>query len=95
MGEDLTATASKVLAGRQEPSRLDEATDFLRDVLADGPLPASKIKTLAVDADIKEMTLNRAKKKLGIETKREGFGAGASWTLPSVVSLHSVSPPDS
>ena len=36
MGEDLTATASKVLAGRQEPSRLDEATDFLRDVLADG-----------------------------------------------------------
>ena len=39
------------------------------------------------------MTLNRAKKKLGIETKREGFGAGASWTLPSVVSLHSVHPP--
>ena len=34
LGEDPTATPSKVLAGRQDPSRLDDATDFLRDVLA-------------------------------------------------------------
>ena len=89
LGEELAATASKVLAGRQEPSRLDEATDFLREVLADGPLPASKIKTLAVDEGVTERTLKRARKKLGIASKREGFGAGSSWTLPSIVLPHS------
>ena len=78
-----------MLAGRQEPSRLDEATDFLREVLADGPLPASEVKALATDEDITERTLKRARKKLGIASKREGFSAGASWTLPSIVILHS------
>ena len=89
LGEELTATASKVLAGRQEPSRLDKATDFLREVLADGPLPASEVKALATDRDITEVTLKRARKKLGIASKREGFGDGSSWTLPSIVIPHS------
>ena len=76
-GEDPTATAAKVLAGRPESSRLDAATDFLRDILADAPLPSSEVEALAVDEDITERTLKRAKKKLGIESKRKGFGTGS------------------
>ena len=72
------ATAAKVLGGRQESSRLDAATDFLRDILADGPLPSSEVKALAADVDITERTLERAKKKLGIESERKGFGAGSA-----------------
>ena len=78
LGEDLVATAAKVLGGRQESSRLDAATDFLRDILADGPLPSSEVKALAADVDITERTLERAKKKLGIESERKGFGAGSA-----------------
>ena len=93
-GEDPTATAAKVLAGRQEPSRLAEAIDFLRDVLADGPLPTSQVKALAADEDITERTLKRAKKKLGIESKRKGFGPGSSvhWSLPKDAGIPHTGP---
>ncbi len=64
---------------------MDAATDFLRDILADAPLPSSEVEALAVDEDITERTLKRAKKKLGIESKRKGFGTGSSvlWSLPT------------
>ena len=77
LGEDATATATRVLGGRQEPSSLDAATGFLREVLTDGPLPSSEVKALAADEDITERTLKRAKKKLGIESQKKGFGAGS------------------
>ena len=85
LGDDLGATAAKVLAGRQEPSRVDAATGFLRAVLAEGPLPSVEVKALAVDEDITEQTLKRAKKELGIESKKKGFGPGSAvhWSLPT------------
>ena len=85
LGEDATATAARVLGGRQESSSLDVATDFLREVLTDGPLPSSEVKALATDEDITERTLKRAKKKLGIESQKKGFDAGSAvlWSLPT------------
>ena len=77
------ATAAKVLGGRQEPKKLDAATDFLREVLAEGPLPRAEVEALAEDEDITLSTLKRAANKLGIESKREGFGTWSSWTLPN------------
>ena len=82
MGEDQTATAARVLGGRQEPSREDIATDFLRENLAEGPLPRAEVEALAGEEEITLTTLKRAAKKLGIVSKREGFGTGSSWTLP-------------
>ena len=82
MGEDQTATAARVLGGRQEPSREDVATDFLRENLAEGPLLYSEIKALADEEEIKLATLKRAAKRLGIKAERKGFAAGSSWTLP-------------
>ena len=85
LGDDPTATAARVLGGHQEPSSLDAATGFLREVLTDGPLPSSEVKALAADEDITERTLKRAKKKLGIESKKKGFGPGSAvlWSLPT------------
>ena len=83
MGEDSVATAAKVLGGRQEPKKLDVATDFLREVLADGPLPRAEVEALADDEDITLATLKRAANTLGIGSKREEFGTWSSWSLPS------------
>ena len=90
--EDVGATAAKVLAGRQEPSRVDAATDFLRKVLAEGPLPRVKVQELAADEEITLATLKRAAKKLEIESSQKGFGGRSSWTLPSTTLFHSAHP---
>ena len=76
------ATAARVLGGRQEPQKLDIATEFLRAILADGPLPRADVEALADDEDITLSTLKRAARALGIGSQREGFGTGSSWTLP-------------
>ena len=77
MREELTATASKMLAGRQEPSRLDKATDFLREVLSNGPMPTSEVTDLAAEEGITLATLKRARTKLGVESKKRGYGTGS------------------
>ena len=81
LGDDPTATAARVPGGHQELSREDAATDFLREILADGPLLYSEIKALAAEEDITLATLKRASKKLGIVSKK-GFGGVSSWSLP-------------
>ena len=82
MGEDLAATATKVLAGRQEPTKMEVATDFLREVLANGPLPRDEVRALAAEEEITPATLQRAAKKLGIESDRKEFGTWSPWSLP-------------
>ena len=82
LGEDPTATAAKVLGGRQAPKKLEIATDFLREVLAEGPRPRAEVEALADDEDITLTTLKRAANKLGIGSEREGFGTWSSWSLP-------------
>jgi len=51
-------------------SAIDEAVDFLKQVLADGGLPASEVKTEAKDAGISFSTLQRAKAQLGVKSKK-------------------------
>ena len=62
-----------------ERSAGDEAAAFLADLLAAGPAPAKKVKAAARDAGIADRTLDRAKKRTGVEAKREGFGADGVW----------------
>ena len=82
LGEDPTATAAKVLGGRQEPTKVEIATNFLREILAEGARPRAEVEALADDEDITLPTLKRAAKNLGIKAERKGFAAGSSWTLP-------------
>lgn len=74
-------TASQLLehVDPEERSAGDEAVDFLRELLADGPVPAKKVKAAARDAGIADRTLDRAKKRTGVEAKRHGFGAEGVW----------------
>jgi hypothetical protein len=83
-------TAARILApepGGNRHTALEEAKDFLREVLADGPVPAKQVFREAKESGISEMTLRRAKAELGIRVKRVGTagkrGGGVwAWELP-------------
>lgn len=70
----------------EERTERDEAEDWLRDVLGDGPMPAREVTAEAREAGISERTLRRARTALGIEPRREG-GIGSKgrwvWELPA------------
>ncbi len=69
-------------------SALDGAKDFLRQVLADGPVPATEVRRLAEEAGITPRTLERAKQQLAIKVARRGIpgrrgGGEWAWRLDS------------
>jgi hypothetical protein len=70
----------------EERTELDEAADFLRAELAGAEQAAKK---LLRDAPCSERTLRKAKRMLGIEAKRSGFGSSGVWTW----SLPKAAPP--
>lgn len=57
-------------AGNEERSAQDEAQDFLRDLLAGGPVEARTVIKEAKAAGIADITLRRAKAALGVTVKR-------------------------
>lgn len=67
---------------------LGEALEWLRDEMTNGPQPSKEIIKRAEDDGIPERTLRRAKKALGIQSKRLGHdSAGAwAWVLPTLPS---------
>jgi len=81
-----TLKAQDLLGAAQDSSAYSEAEEFLRLVLADGPVPAKEVKAQARDVGIKERTLAEIKARIGVESKRNGFGGDGvwSWKLPNV-----------
>jgi 5S rRNA maturation endonuclease (ribonuclease M5) len=83
-------TAARILAVEDTgdgKTAIDEAADFLRDELRDGPVEAKQVFSDAKSLGIYERTLNRAKSKLRITSKREGESgkrgiARVKWQLP-------------
>ena len=79
-------SANALAAGVQEipgeAPALEEAVEFLLDLLADGPVSAPSVQTKAKNAGIKDATLRRAKEKLHIRSVKHGFGDGWGWELP-------------
>jgi putative DNA primase/helicase len=57
----------------------DDAADWLRELLADGEVPQKEVKEAAKDNGYAWATVRRAKTKLGIKPKKEGFGKEARW----------------
>ena len=96
------ATGHKAADLLRLPSRDDEdgaparseAEEILREILAEGPVPAKKVKALGRDAGIAERTLDRARQAIGAITRREGFGPGSRflWELPEE-SMPATDPP--
>lgn len=77
---DVLAEAEANPEGDEEASALDEAVQFLRSELRDGPKPAKAIFREARDAGHSERTIKRAKAELQAESIKEK--SGWVWALP-------------
>jgi hypothetical protein len=55
--------------------------EFLRAALTEGEPPASEVLREASDLGIAEITLRRARKALGVQVRREGFGRDGRFLL--------------
>lgn len=82
--EPVNLTADQALeAGGQDDERTerDDAADWLRDLLGDGPTPAKEIQAQAKEAGYSWSTVRRAKAQAGIEVVKAGFAQGWKWQL--------------
>ncbi|MEZ6243371.1 MAG: AAA family ATPase [Phycisphaerales bacterium] len=59
----------------------DDAVDWLRDFLADGPKPAREVLSEAKAAGFSKRTLDRAKPMAGVLTRKDGISGGWVWSL--------------
>ena len=76
-------------AAAEQGSERDEACEFLRELLASGPVEASEVIAESERAGISVATLRRAKRRLGVVSKRiQPPGAEARWVWTSKL-LHS------
>lgn len=69
----------------EQVNAMEEAEHFLRDLLAEGPVPAVDGAFHAASLGISERTLTRARRRLGVVAQRRGAGPGVvwSWSLPA------------
>lgn len=82
--ERVTTTADEALAPAQaaeERSATDEAADWLRDLLAAGPMKASDVQREARRAGIGDKPLRAARERLGIKPRKSAFTGGWEWEL--------------
>jgi hypothetical protein len=89
-GRALLATAND-----EERSALDEAQEFLEAELDDGARhPAGDVLKAARRIGISEPTLRRARRRLGVETEKTGFGPDGAWEwwLPAKASSETPKP---
>jgi hypothetical protein len=63
-------------------SAFDAAKEFLRKLLADGPVAAAKVAELAKTAGIANKTLQRASNDLKVQKQKTGMADGWKWSLP-------------
>jgi putative DNA primase/helicase len=95
-GEALDGTARELLAEAEaDPAGDDEggahdAADWLRDLLASGPVSAREVKRCADEAGYAWRTVQRAMRRAGVDSRRVGFGKPAEWFL--IASRATVAP---
>jgi hypothetical protein len=83
--EPVSITADDAMQAETAPggtSAVDEARDWLREILADGPMPSSGIFERAEAEGFSKRTLKRAERELGIKPAKAGMNGGWSWSLP-------------
>jgi hypothetical protein len=68
-GEDIDMSADDVIADHEARTAQDEAVEWLRDYLADGPKPAKQARSAARAVGIADRTLDRAKGRLRAKSK--------------------------
>jgi hypothetical protein len=55
---------------KEDKSKIDEAVDFLTEILADGALPTAEVIEMAEEAGISKRTLERARREAGVKSKK-------------------------
>lgn len=86
--EAVTVKADEALVpegSAEDRTERQEAAEWLRDILADGPLSAKAVKEQAAQVGIAWATVRRAKDALGIKPAKTRFDGGWEWTFPSKV----------
>jgi hypothetical protein len=66
----------------EEKTRLTEAVEMLRDLLADGPRPVGEVRRRLRGAGISDRTADRARARLGARTRPDGYQGAWRWQLP-------------
>jgi hypothetical protein len=80
---DITATDAMKSADNKTPGALDEAKQFLQEFLTNGPVLQTDIEAAAMSSDISKKTLQRAKKALGVASKKDGPDGKWRWQFAS------------
>lgn len=83
---DTTVDARDLLGGdgSEDAGERTAAEHWLHDYLtANGATPSKAVKAEARKEGISEATLKRAKKKIGVQDRSEGFPRTSTWELPS------------
>ncbi|WP_424360137.1 AAA family ATPase [Methylocystis parvus] len=83
-GERIEGTAREVLqeaegGGGREGSAVASAAEFLRALLAEGPMAATEVRAHAEGSGLSWAAVRRAQKALGIVSTRVGYGSDGSW----------------
>lgn len=76
---------SSDLFGKEEGTPISEAIEFLKSTLADGGRPQKEIQEEAKEFGINKSTLDRAKKRLKVESHKQGMKGVWIWKLPSKI----------
>jgi putative DNA primase/helicase len=88
-GERIDGTARDALADAEQPADerrpVEKAKDFLRSLLADGPVGPKTIKSAADANGYSWASVRRAKGALRIEAHKTGFGDEWAWSLPKAL----------
>ena len=78
----VTADEAVVAAANEGHTALNEATEFLREELANEARPAKDLKRAATEAGLSWRTIRRAQTQLGIKPVKAGLTEGWIWALP-------------
>jgi hypothetical protein len=76
-GEAVEGSARDILGEvelESEPADADNPADALRSILSEGPMTGKEAKRLMADNGYSPKQIRNAREKLGVKTRREGFG---------------------
>ena len=62
-----------------DSSAIEECMQYLTEVLSEGKVTSDEVKRDCKEKGISESTLKRAKKKLGVQSVKEGYGKDSVW----------------
>jgi len=73
--------AGDLISVQNDHGALDEAREFLEEILSSGPVETSQVTREARKVGISERTLRRAKKALRVKVQKNGFQGKWIWSL--------------